>query len=293
VLVSAVLAPLAVVLLAACGGSASGGTAGAATPSTSQSGSGNTGGRFGAGPPGVNGLIAEVTRQASKGTLQVQDTDSQTAVTYAATTKFSQMVSTKLAVGDCVTVTGTPVTGSTSAITANSVRVIASTNGSCTLPTGGQGRPRPSGTALFPTDRAGLPSGAPGNGGAGNGGRGQNGQNFATVFGKVTSVSGSTVVVSGTLRTGGRPDGTASPSATPTQPAASPVTVTVAASTNVTKTVSATSAAAVAGKCAAVTGKADSTGTVAATSITISTPGPDGCTRRFGGLGGRGGPAGG
>jgi hypothetical protein len=56
----------------------------------------------------------------------------------------------------------------------------------------------------------------------------------------------------------------------------------------VTKTVAATSAAAAVGKCAAAFGKADSSGTVAATSIAISTPGPNGCLRGFGGFGGRG-----
>jgi hypothetical protein len=297
VLLPAVLAPLAVVLLAACGGS-TGAAAGGATPSASQSGTGTGAGRNGAGPPGVNGLIAEVTRQGSKGTLQVQDTNAQTAVTYASTTRFSQTIRTKLAVGDCVTVTGTPVTGSTDAITASSVRVFTPTNGSCTFTAGGQGRPRGSGSPSFPADGAGPPSGVPGNGGnggpgAGNGTGGRTQQNFAAALGKVTSVSGTTVVISGTLRSGGRPGMTPSPSATPTQPPAGPVTVTLPASVAVTKTVSATSAAAVVGKCAAATGKADSAGTVAATSIMISAPGPNGCSRGFGRFGGRGGAGGG
>lgn len=284
------LAPLAL-LLAACGGSG-GGSGGAAPAASQQANQGNqgTGGRFGGGAaPGVSGTIAE----AGKGTLQVQDTDSQTTVTYTASTRFSQTVTAKLAVGDCVTVLGTPVSGSTSAITATSVVVTAATNGDCRA--GGQGRPDASGT---PRPR---PSFTPGNGngpGTGNGAGGQNRPNFATAFGKVTAVSGSTVTLSGTLRTAGQFGGMpgAAPSATPSQPAEGPVTVTMGQSTTVLKTVSATSAAAVTGKCASAFGKTDSSGTVAATTITISSPGANGCSRGFGGgfggFPGRGGAGG-
>jgi hypothetical protein len=284
VLLPAVLAPLAAVLLAACGGSSGASPAGGAAAPANQSGTGTGGARNGPGMPGVTGKIAEVSKTGANGTLQVQDTNSQTAVSYTAKTRFSQTVQAKLAVGDCVTVLGTPVTGSTDAITATSVRVTALTNGACTFPTAGQGRPRASGTPPFPTDGAGPPAGTPGTDGRAR-------QSFATAVGKVTSVSGTAVVVSGTLRSGGRPGAT--PSATPTARPTGPVTVAVSAATTVTKTVSATSAAAVVGKCAAAFGKADSSGTVAATAITISTAGPDGCTRGFGGFGGRGGGDGG
>jgi hypothetical protein len=274
------------VLLAGCGGSGAGGggTANAAGP-TGQAGTG--GGRDGAGPPGVSGTIAE----AGKGTLQVQDSDSQTAVTYTAKTRFSQVVSAKIAVGDCVTVTGTPVSGSTSAITATSVRVVSSGGGTCSFQTG-RDRPLASGSPQSRFQGGGFPGGGRGPGGsaAPSGAAGGGQREFAAAEGKVTSVSGSTVLLTGTLRTGGRLGGTAAPTATPTAtPTNGPVTVTLASSASVTKTVSATSAAAKVGKCAAAAGKADTTGTVAATAITISSPGSNGCTRVLGTFGGGGG----
>jgi phosphoribosylformylglycinamidine (FGAM) synthase-like enzyme len=102
--------------------------------------------------------------------------------------------------------------------------------------------------------------------------------------GTVTSVSGSTVLLQGVLRTG-RPGAGMTPTPTATNTL---ITVTLGSSTTVTSIQPATSAAAVVGKCAAAIGKADSTGTVAATSIAISSPGPNGCQAGFGGPGGFG-----
>src|SRR5690242_11479532 len=81
-LAPAVLAPLAL-LLAACGGS-SGGSGNPAPAASQQANNGGArqGGGNGGTPPGVNGTIAEV----SKGTLEVQDTNSQTTVTYTSST---------------------------------------------------------------------------------------------------------------------------------------------------------------------------------------------------------------
>jgi hypothetical protein len=292
------LVAAAAVLLTACGGSGGGAAPAVAgnTGAAGAAGAGN-GARNGGAPPGVTGKIAE----ASKGTLQVQDTSAQTTVTYTASTKFSQTVTGRLAVGDCVTAVGTPADGSTDALTATSVVILGARNGDCTIGnrTGGaRGSGRPSG---LPRPSGAPNSGAPGAGG-GAGGQGGNGQRFATAVGKVTSVSGTTVVISGVLREGGRAGGaTGSPPATPSSPPASPtakpVTVTLAATATVTTTATATSAAATVGKCAFALGKADSSGTVAATSITISTPGANGCTRAGGfgggGFGGRRGGGGG
>jgi hypothetical protein len=100
-------------------------------------------------------------------------------------------------------------------------------------------------------------------------------------FGKVTAVSGSTVTLSGTLRSGGFGGGT--PGATPS---ATAVTVTLGSAAAVTGTAKATSADAKVGTCATATGKADPSGTVAATAIALSAKGADGCTTGFG----RGGP---
>jgi hypothetical protein len=286
------LVATAAVLLTACGGSG-GGTAPAAAGDTgAAAGAGNgAGGRNGAGPPGVTGKIAE----ASKGTLQVQDTDAQTTVTYTASTRFTQTVGATVKVGDCVTAVGTPVSGSTDALTANSVVILATQNGDCTLgnrPGGPRGSGAPTGIPR-PTGTAGGGQGRQGGGGQGNG------QAFATAIGKVTSVSGKTVMISGVLREGGRFGGgngssaPATPSSPPASPTPKPVTVTLAAAATVTTTAAATSAAATVGKCAFAVGKADDSGTVAATSITISTAGANGCTRFGGGFGGRRGGNGG
>jgi hypothetical protein len=260
--------PVAVLLLAGCGGSSTSDTA-AAAPTASPSAAGAARAAGGRGPA-ASGEIAAVSGR----TLQVQSSSSQTAVTWSAATKFTKAVRATLAVGDCVTVTGTPGTGS--AITATSVRVV-STGGSCTVV-------RPTGTPrAFPTGGAqrgaggSPPSGAPGAG-----------RDFATAFGTVKSVSGSTVVVSGTLRSGGRFGG--SPGATPSAaPTASAVTVTIGSSVSVLTSAAGTGADVKVGTCATAIGKADTTGTVAATSIALSPKGADGCAARFGGFGGLGG----
>jgi hypothetical protein len=277
-LVAGALVPL-VALLAACGAGAG---ASASTPSggASSAPSSPTGGRGGLGGafPGASGLIAA----ASPGTLQVQGAAAQTTVTYTKATRFSQTVSVKVAVGDCVTVTGTPVAGSTQALTASSVRIDAKVGGTCAL-TGGAGGfgggfgggTRPSGA---PTGS--RPSGAP-TGGFGGTGRG----NLASAMGTVSAVNGSTVTVNGLLRQGRSAGGaTATPSA-----AATAIAVTVPGSVAVTQTVAATSAAAVVGKCATAIGKTDTRGDLAATTITISTPTAAGCRAGFGGRFGQGG----
>jgi len=137
----AALVPLALVL-GACASSGSGsGTTPVAAQSRNGSGSGggSGAGNGSGGPgqggrsfPGASGLIAA----ASAGTLQVQSTDSQTTVTYKGSTRFSQVVAATLAVGDCVMVTGTPATGSTTDVTATSVRVEAKVDGACPTATG-------------------------------------------------------------------------------------------------------------------------------------------------------------
>jgi hypothetical protein len=272
----AAAAPVAVVLLAGCGGGGSSSTpAAAAAPSASPTAGGGQRARG----PAASGEIAAVSGK----TLQVQNTSSQTAVTWSASTAFTKAQTTTLAAGDCVTVVGTPGSGN-DAITATSVRVLSST-GTCTqatprafpsgTPSGGAGGRRDGGTRPSGTpDGSAGPSGAPGGEVA----------NFATAFGKVTSVSGSTVLMSGTLRSGARfggsPGATTAPSASPS---ASAITVTLGSSTSAQRTVKATGADAKVGTCAVATGKADSAGTVAATAIALSPKGADGCTAGFGG----------
>lgn len=254
--------PVAVLLLAGCGGGGTSGTAAAAPSPAASPSAGSTAGRggFGGRGPAAAGEIAAVTGK----TLQVQDTNSQTAVTWTAATKFTKTVSATLAAGDCVTVLGTP--GSGSALTATSVRVVATSGSNCTFDRNGAGatpRPRPSGG--FGGRRGGGPSGGARPSGAPT-------RDFATVFGKVTAVSGSTVTVSGTLRTAGQFGAT---------PSASAVTVTLGKA-SVDRTVAGTGADAKVGLCAVATGKADSTGAVTATTIALSPKGANGCTGGFG-----------
>ena len=274
--------PVALLLLAACGGggdsSASAGTA-AAAPSAAPSAGGGTNGPGGNRGPAASGEIAAVSGK----TLQVQDSSSQTAVTWSASTRFTKTVTATLAAGDCVTAVGTPGT-SDDTLTATTIRVV-STSGSCTFDRAGgadgpgfpDGTPRARPSGGFPGGNGAPPSGAARPSGA------PGGRDFATAFGTVKSVSGSTVTLSGTVRTAGQFRG-GSPGATPTAtPSATTVTVTLGSSATVERAVSATGADAKVGLCATATGKADSTGTVAATVIALSPKRANGCTGGFGG----------
>lgn len=258
VVAAAALIPLFAVL-SGCGGSSSGTPAAAATRKAPSQGPGpNPQGRAGSTFPGASGLIAA----ASPGTLQVQSTTAQNTVVYTAATTFTKVTPGQVAARDCVTVAGRPATSPTQGLTADSVRIVAKVNGTCQ--TNGAGAS--GGRGSFPQ----RPSGAP------TGGSGQPGA-FATATGTVSSVTGSTILLQGVLRTGRRAAGDATP------PAPTTITVTLSASATVTQIVLATSAAAVVGQCASAIGAADSVGTINAKSITISTPGPTGCQARFGG----------
>ena len=259
------LIPLLTVL-AACGGSS--GTPGAQATSLATSQAPSSGAQGGSGTfPGATGLIAAV----SPGTLQVQSTRAQNTVVYTASTTFTQVTSGHVAAGDCVTVTGAPATGSTSGLTATSVRIVAKVNGACAA-SGAFGGGAGGGGGSFPRRTGGGPSGAPS---AGSGAR----RAFASATGTVSSTAGSTILVKGVLRSGQRAAGSTTPAAPTT------ITVTLPASAIITQTVAATSAAAVVGKCAIAIGTANSVGAINAKSITISTPGPSGCN--VGGFGGR------
>ncbi|MFI5100264.1 MAG: hypothetical protein ACHQE5_07085 [Actinomycetes bacterium] len=282
------LVPL-VVLLAACGSSGGSGTGAAGAPSSApsaqRSGQAGQGGGFGgANFPGASGLIAAV----EPGQLQVQSSDSQTTVTYTNATRFARTVAGKVADGQCVTVTGAPVSGSSDTLTATSVRIEAKVNGACPTATG----------------RTGGFGGGQGGGNGGQGGQGFQGgtgaprpsgapsgqfRDLAFATGTVSTVSGSTVTVQGVLREGRPTSSPASPASTPgTSGAPSTITVVLASTTTVTETVPATKAAAVVGVCATAIGKADDRGDIAATSITITKPDANGCRAGFGGFGGFG-----
>jgi hypothetical protein len=258
------LAVGAAVLLAACGSSANNASGGPAGFGGEGGGQGFGGGQGGFGP-GASGVVGAV----SGSTAQVQNAQlgQQVAVTWTASTKFTQQVSAArsiVTVGSCVTVTA-PRTSATSsptpterptAITAATVRVTAATNGSCGGGAGRFGGQRPSG----------APSGFGTQGGQPGGGQGRPGgfRSFGA-FGKVTAVSPSGFTVESDL--GGQ---------------ATTTTVTTTASTTYSTTSSATAAAVKDGVCLQASGNADSTGAITATRIALSQPVDGACTGGFG-----------
>jgi hypothetical protein len=246
-------------VLAACGGTSNGAPAAVQAPATQAPNQGAAGGAPAI--PGASGLIAA----SSPGTLQVQSTTAQNTVSYNASTTFTKVTAGHIAAGDCVMVTGAPTAGSTRALTATSARIEAKVNGACPAPGGNGGLPGGGSFAQRPSD---APS-------AGARAR----RAFASATGTVSSISGSTILVSGVLRNGPSAAGSSTP------PSPTTITVTLGTSATITETVPATSAAAVVGQCARAIGPADSTGTITARTITISTPGPNGCRIGFGSRG--------
>ena len=222
----------------------------------------------------------------------------QTAVGWTASTTIEKETAGTLAdvtAGSCVVATsftaGTAGTGASAAPTAvptadsnapvTRVVVTQPVDGTCRAAAvggafgGGARTPgqEPSGAASQPRTR---PSGAPAGGFAG----GARAIGFHT--GLVTGVSGDTVSIQTTGQGG----------------ATSTATFTVGASTTYTTTVKADASAIVVGQCAAAFGPSDSSGTVTATSITVSAPTNGQCssfsvTRAGGGFAGRGGSRGG
>jgi|SRR5882757_6800948 len=251
---------LAMLTLGACGSSSSGASSSGGA-STSPSGAGASGaGGSRAGGPAAAGTIAAM----SGTTMQVQSQQNgQVAVSWTSSTKFSHMVSTTLSAikaGDCVLATApTGTSASASSFTAQTLLVSAPVNGACSGGFGGGGNgQRPAGAGGNSPRPSGRPSGAPGGGG------------FGTVAsGKVSTVSGSTLIVAAQQRGSG---------STTTKN----VTVTVGSSTKATTGAATTSSSLKVGKCVTAQGKADSTGTVAATTVTISDATNGQCTSGFG-----------
>jgi hypothetical protein len=267
---------------------------GAAGGATGGGTSGGGGGAAGGIRPAAYGSIAAL----SAGTMQVQSTTAQTTVRYTSSTTFTETLKKTLGdvkVGSCVTAAATPATATApaagaaqttptsrpavTALTAATVLISLPVAGVCNAGFGGGFSgvtgTRPGGQVGANGGGAGgggaanggaVPSGAPGVGGTGTG-RG----NFAGIgeraSGKVTSVSGSTIVVQQTNRT---------------TKATSEVTVTVDSSTAYTETAAARSTALKIGLCAVAVGSADSTGAVAAKSIALSPASATGCTSGFG-----------
>ncbi|PSL39853.1 hypothetical protein CLV49_3506 [Labedella gwakjiensis] len=221
-------------------------------------------------PSGVSGLIASI----SDGTMQVQGTDEQNAVSYGDSTTVSETVSgdvSSIVVGSCVLVTGSADGDDESAtVTAESVTVSEAVDGECTggfgggmpsgdLPTGDDGEmpARPSGA---PADGE-MPSGAPTGAGMGGG----------IVVGLVSAVDGDTVTVESSM---GDESTTRS--------------VVTTDDSSVTTTVASDASALEVGRCVVVQGDADDAGTVEATALTVSDAVDGECTTGMpGGFGGR------
>jgi hypothetical protein len=248
----------------------------------------------------VNGLIAAVNGS----TMQVQTRTDQTAVSWNDSTTFTTVASAALSdvtVGTCVTVlgpaatgtaTGSATSGPATQVTAASVEVRPATNGECAGGFGGAGGP--GGTAgaagAGTTPRGGVPTGAP-TGTATNGTGGRGGADFGrrAVGGLVTAVTGDTITVQETMRARG--DGTASSTASASSTTATVIVTTTSSTTYTAQKAGAATDVAV-GSCASALGKADDTGAVTATSITLRPATNGSCTTGFGGAGGRGGATG-
>lgn len=259
----------------------------AADAAPDAAGEGGTGAP-GEGRGGVSGLVAAV----SDAVAQIQDAESQTAVTWDDATVFRRTTTAGLdavTVGSCVVAV---LPGEDSGDTAaTSVMVTEAVDGECSTALGG---PWSGGPGEWPDgagapgaegDSGGLPS-LDGSGEAADGAptppagelpempdgeapTGPVGGFGSVVVGRVTGVSGTTLTVEVIDADG----------------ASTSQTVATSDGTVVTTTAVADSAALVVGVCADVQGEADTSGGMAATSITVSDPGDDGCTAR-GGFGG-------
>lgn len=249
------------VALSACG------SAGALASQTADSGSPPA---SPAGPAGATGTVAELTASD----IQVQNARiGQVRVTFSPATSFTKTAPATagdLPVGDCAFATGTPqATGDpASPLTATSVQISqASADGGC--PAGGFGGP----------GRGARVGGGPGGGGQGGGGQGGTGPSRspnraapagrgpgATTLGKITSVNGAGFVVQLSTSNTSR-------------------SVITNQTTTFSKTVPTDKSGLAVGQCVTAIGPSDDTGTVAASSISIRQPGPNGCQGGFGGRG--------
>lgn len=261
--------------------------------SEGQPGQDSQGGPGGQGFPGASGEVVAVDGS----TAQVQSrrggqATGQTAVSWNGSTTFTQEVSGKLAdvaVGSCVMVQSADTSGSSAdsdTVTAGTVRIVSSSGEDCSMGGLGGGRPGRSGDqgsgqgGEIPSPPEGMPSGRPS--GAPSGGI-----RVFGAFGKVTAVSSSGFTVESSLP--GAPDGNDGGSAE-----TSTVDVAVGSDTTYTKQAGAKAGDVKVGVCLQARGEADSTGTVTATTVSLSQPVDGGCGGfgMGGGMSGPGGPAG-
>lgn len=265
------------------------------------------------GGSGASGNVAALSATS----MEVQNASSgQTTVSWTATTQFSKTVTesvSSVAVGDCVTATGTASKKSKTTIAARSITVSTpSSSGACGAGAG----------AFTRTGAGGAPGGAPGGGPAGGGfgfrtgsagansgtrpsfrAGGAAGGNFRTQLanidiasGKVTAVDGSTLSITGISISPGSFAGRQKPTGkstskpkTPPKPKTEKLKVTTTSSTPVSTTQTVASDALAVGDCVAAFGPAASNGSVTATTVHITSTGGGTCTvTRLGGPGGGG-----
>jgi hypothetical protein len=236
------------------------GSSSAAGVSTSTS-SGASGG----GAAGRNGTAGELVQINGNTLILNTQSGDVTVQTTSATTvqKTSTGSVADIVVGTCIGATGSK--DASGAVTANSVRLSEKVGGTC---------------------NGGAFGGAPGGGGRGNGGADTRTPpagsaqptppaNFASLRGEVSAVAGTSVSVLSST-------GVAT-------------TITVPTTVAVTRSATASLSDLSTGQCVLATGSKDSTGAVAARSLSIVPAGPSGCFTGRGGFrrGGAGGGAGG
>jgi hypothetical protein len=256
----------------------------------------------------ASGSVASISGTS----MEVQSASAgQTTVTWATATTFSKTVSlttSGLAAGDCISVTGTAAKKSKTTITARTITVTApSSSGSCTAgrPTTGAGGAGAPGGFRRGTGSGG--GGFTGGGGGGGGGfRGSGSHSFAGLAnlaigsGKVISVKGSSISLSGILLSGfakpAKPPSKTKKASKPTKPVlpkTEKLKINTSKTTTVSQTQSTTSSSLAMGDCVTAFGPESSTGAVAATRVTITSTGSTTCSSGFGGGFGGGGFGGG
>jgi hypothetical protein len=252
-------------------------------------------------PVGASGSVAALAASS----MEVQNPSTgQTTVSWTPTTTFSKTVTesvSAVAVGDCVTVTGTTSKSSKTTVAARSITITTpSTAGTCTRTGGGTSaggafggpggfrfRPGANGTS---GTRPSFPAGAQRRfSGSFPGGL----SNLAIASGKVTGVSGSTISVSGIDISPGnfvRPktssNSKSAKSKRPVIPKTETLKVTTTGSTTVTSTQATEATDLALGDCVSAFGPAATNGAVTATTVRITSTGGASCTGGFGGGGG-------
>jgi hypothetical protein len=243
------------------------------------------------------GVVGIRWRSERKRGLDFGHDDGGPKVAWTSSTTFSETVTeteSAVAVGDCLTVTGTPTKKSKTKVTARSITISQpSSSGKCATGLGGAGSigGRPSGTGGAPSGSGGFPGGGSGppSGSSGSGSKGRGsiaGVNVTIASGQVTAVSGASVSLSGTLLSGfSRPTKSTKKVSTPkTQK----LKITMDNSTTLSETQSTAASSLAVGDCVSAFGQSGSTGDVTATTVTITSTGGKTCSAGFG-AGGFGG----